>query len=300
MASSRILLSTIIPIGNLAIDFENLRNIIKLSHAKPIELIFILDTGEEQAFNQLQSLCYNESLRSFQVVEATGRNPGASRNIGISLAQGDWVVFCDSDDLPNFVNVIDSILQDNNESDVLIGDYEIENLTLGTIFFRIIDKNSNSIWESIALYPGLWRWVIKKDLLIGIRFPEYSMGEDQCFLIRTLLNEPKVTFFSEVFYRYRIGGRDSLTSTKTRINDLIPIIRLELSPNKFPQKFITFRNFVIARQILTLFKNGTFRGKSWAVIFFVKSITLYSPAKYLSVLKYIVKESRISLKNDSI
>jgi hypothetical protein len=71
---------------------------------------------------------------------------------------------------------------------------------------------------------------------------------------------------------------------------------LELSLDKFPQKFITFREFVIIRQILTLLKNGTFIGKSWAVIFFVKSIILYSPAKYLSVLKYIVKEFRATLK----
>ena len=296
MESSRILLSTIIPIGNLAVDFENLRNIIRLSDAKPIELVFILDTGEEQAFKQLQLLCFNERLPSFQIVEGTGRNPGASRNIGISLAQGEWVIFCDSDDMPNFVNIINSISQDRNDSDVLIGDYEIENLTLKTVYARIMDKNSNSIWESIALYPGLWRWVIKKELLMGVSFPEYSMGEDQCFLIRILSKEPKVNFFSEVLYRYRIGGRSSLTSTKTKINDLIPIIRLELSQNRFPQNFISFKNFVVIRQIFTLVKHGTFVGKSWALILFVKYISSHSPAEYLTTLIDIVKVLRATSK----
>jgi glycosyltransferase involved in cell wall biosynthesis len=296
MASSRMLLSAIVPIGNFAIDYENLKKIIKLSQTKPTELIFILDTDEVRALNSLQSLCYNERVRSFQIIEGTGRNPGASRNIGISIAQGDWVVFCDSDDIPNFSNIINSILKNRNNSDILIGDYEIENLILNTISRQVIKNDSLSIWESTALYPGIWRWVMKRDLLMGISFPEFSMGEDQCFLIRILSNEPKVNFLSEIFYRYRVGGRNSLTSNKEKINDLIPIIKLEFSQKKFPKKYSTFKDFMIIRQIFTLLKNGTFVGRFWAILFFVKYFFSHSPSKYLTVLKYIVKVFRTTLK----
>jgi glycosyltransferase involved in cell wall biosynthesis len=289
------LLSTIVPIGNLAVDYENLKKITQLSFEKPIELIFILDTDEKQALEQLETLCNNERLSSFQIIEGTGRNPGASRNLGISSAQGEWIVFCDSDDIPNFVNIMNSILQNEDNFDILIGHYETENLTLKTITTQSINFNSIPIWKSIAFNPGLWRWAIRKDLLIGTNFPEFSMGEDQSFLIEILGKEPKIKFLPEIFYRYRVGGRESLTSTKAKINDLIPIIKLELSQKSFPNKYIEFRNIMIIRQIFTLFKNGNLVAKLCAIIFLIKYILLYPPTQYSAASKSIVEVFKTTL-----
>jgi glycosyltransferase involved in cell wall biosynthesis len=290
------LLSTIVPIGNLAIDYENLKKITQLSYAKPIELIFILDTDEKQALNQLELLCNNERLSSFQIIEGTGRNPGASRNLGISSAQGEWIVFCDSDDIPNFINIVKSILQNKNDFDIFIGSYEIENLILKTISTQAIDHNSIPVWKSIAVNPGLWRWAIRRDLLIGIDFPEFSMGEDQSFLIKILGKEPEIKFLSEIFYRYRVGGRNSLTSTKAKINDLIPIIKSELSQKSFPIRYVKFRNFMIIRQIFTLFKNGNVMAKIWAIIFLTRYVLLHPPTQYLDAYKSIVEVFKSTLK----
>ena len=76
------LLSAIIPIGNFKNDSGNIESIICNSAKKPIELIFVLDTDEEFAVNNLNDLCLSNKLTKYKILECHKRNPGSSRNLG--------------------------------------------------------------------------------------------------------------------------------------------------------------------------------------------------------------------------
>jgi len=290
------LISTVIPIGNLAIDFQNLRDIIRQSYTLPIELIFILDTSEDSAAQKLENLCKIENCNAYQILESKGRNPGTSRNLGVLSAKSDWIVFCDSDDLPIFNNIVYAILNTKVDYNILIGSYEIENLRLGITTKQIINTNINSVWESISLNPGLWRWAIKRSFMSDITFPDFSLGEDQYFLIKLLSKKPKIRFSSEIFYRYRVEGRDSLTSAKLRVNDLISILQLEFSQKLYRKDFVRVRNNMINRQILTLFKNGNYVTRCYAIIFFIKFIFFIPPREYLNFIKFNISVFRSNIK----
>jgi hypothetical protein len=148
--------------------------------------------------------------------------------------------------------------------------------------------------------PGLWRWIIRRNLLSNITFPELSMGEDQCFIIRFFVKEPRVEFSQEIFYKYRIGVLDSLTSSKNRINDLEKVIKLEFLFDQMTIKYARIRNYMIIKQILTLVLKGNLALKFRGFFYFTQIIRTTSPKEYMKIMRFIllIFGIRIVIRND--
>ena len=283
------LLSVVIPIGNLSRDYENLKNIVTTVPKKEVELVLILDTDEKLAFSQLSELCETEGLSHYKVLNGAGRNPGSSRNIGIKAAWGEWIIFCDSDDMPIFSNLLNAITQLNEACDIVIGSFLSENTVGIRTPERIIERDPSINWHSISLNPGVWRWLMRKNLLEHITFPHFSIGEDQFFLIKLLSAPARIKFVSEFFYVYRTNTQESLTSNKDKISDLSKIIELEISY----MRTINFRNStannMIFRQIITLLIRGNIRLKLLTVLLSIKLLLLLSSSEIFSVMKFVFR-----------
>jgi len=281
-----VLLSVIIPINKIRRDLDNLVSIIRLANGLSIELVFVLDTSEDSAYEILTNICQSGNLNNYKILENFKRNPGSSKNTGIPKAFGDWVFFCDSDDLPNFQIISSYLLNVKGDVDVVIGAYEIENLQNRQII-QFDQGKSFLNWESISVAPGLWRWLIRRELLTGITFPELSMGEDQCFIIRLFAKEPRVEFSQEIFYRYRVGVLGSLTSNKKNIDDLEEVIKLEFLCESLSRKYSRIRNQMIIRQIITLILKGNLKLRIRGLIHLVKIMSIIPPREYTNIIKYI-------------
>lgn len=83
-----------------------------------IEIIIVDDFSNETEFHKIQDL--DKYDRRIKIIRSTKRKgAGAARNIGISLAIGEWLLFADSDDFyeNDFLSVIDRILK--KDTDVL-------------------------------------------------------------------------------------------------------------------------------------------------------------------------------------
>jgi glycosyltransferase involved in cell wall biosynthesis len=280
------LLTVVIPIGNLDRDHENLKSIIKSLRNIEIEIVFVLDTEEKSAVLFLSELCKFESLKNYKVLECTDRNPGTSRNVGITAAEGEWIVFCDSDDMPIFSNLQTAMSKANSECDIVIGSFETEDPSRVITPVRLIVDDPKFNWESISLNPGVWRWLIKRKLLEHITFPELSIGEDQFFLIKLLSVEPTITFSSESFYVYRTGRQGRLTSNKAKINDLLKNIEAEIVYVKSLGTRSNVINNMIFKQLITLFKKGTFDLKLKSLFLFFKFTFSLSFVENFSMLKF--------------
>lgn len=282
------LLSVVIPIGNLGRDYRNLANVVKSAPEAQVEFVFILDTDEKLAFFELNELCKTENLGHYKILLCSDRNPGSSRNMGIKAAEGKWIIFCDSDDMPLFSNLLTSVINANNQCDIVIGSFVTEDRLGIQSAASLIEGDPTFNWDSISLNPGLWRWLIQKKLLEHISFPDLSLGEDQFFLMRLLLTTSQIQFSSLIFYVYRSEIEGNLTSNKAKILDLSRNLELEISY----LRAINSRNTVITnmlfRQIVTLFKRGSIRLKLYAVLICIRLFLLHSPSEVLSVMKFAV------------
>jgi glycosyltransferase involved in cell wall biosynthesis len=283
------LLSVIIPIGNLERDYRNLNKIIKSTPKEDVELSFVLDTDEKTAFLELNQLCQNENLVHYKISFCSARNPGSSRNIGSKVAEGKWIIFCDSDDMPLFHNLLTAINKSDNESNIVIGSFVNENRFGIQARAELIENNPTLNWQSIALNPGIWRWLIRKNYVENILFPDLSIGEDQFFLIKLLSCTSKVQFSSQIFYVYRSDIQGSLTSDKAKLSDLSRNLKLEIAYIASIKNRKPIINNIILRQIVTLFKHGNIRLKLLAVALSIKFIVILSPSAILSVVKFAIQ-----------
>ncbi len=195
---NEITVSIIIPVYNREDTIEKCINSLLNQTLEDIEII-IVDDGSTDSTSQI-CLSFDDS----RVKYIRKENGGASsaRNLGISLATGDYIGFVDSDDyvITDYVEKLYSVCKDN-DVDICIFDYDIHrndgsishytDLCSEGLFNRksvennvlytslgIVDKNGN-----IAKYDWavVRRW-FKRELLITrkIKFDETLSNSEDC------------------------------------------------------------------------------------------------------------------------
>jgi hypothetical protein len=98
--------------------------------------------------------------------------------------------------------------------------------------------------------------------------------------------EPTITFSSESFYVYRTGRQGRLTSNKAKINDLLKNIEAEIVYVKSLGTRSNVINNMIFKQLITLFKKGTFDLKLKSLFLFFKFTFSLSFVENFSMLKF--------------
>lgn len=248
-------LTTIIPIGNLNKDLSNLLNIRKLAIKNRVKVIFVLDDKGVKNHHEAVKILKQEAEECIEVLIFGGKNPGGARNMGLNSAISEWVHFCDSDDEPDFAEMMR-----------IISDYSMPKADIYVCNYRIVSSKGGLIQRSgktrnlfdVAMNPGLWRWVIKRNCLVGMEFPEGRLGEDQVFIARFLSGNPKVQLLGKrEIYSYFVNDQHSLTR-ELDLNSLKMSIeafkRIELSSYSLRWRVFVFIMF--SRLIFTLVNNS--------------------------------------------
>lgn len=265
------LISTIIPVAGFPNGTVQIDSWTKSKNLSNFEFIFVNDSDEIEVEKKLQEISID--LRKYskvKVIKSQCRNPGGARNLGLSIAEGSWIVFWDCDDIPDPSKVKEMIVKaDGVNSDVTLGGFQIRDGSSQNVKVNKI-ISGQKILESVAINPGLWRFAFKSDIVKSIEFPEVSMAEDQIFLAEALSKSKHLSFFHEVVYEYWNHPSGQLTKNKEKIRELNPAVDYFYKAYKSTKCLPLL--IVIIRLTVTVFKKNAFSDKFVVLLKFLKFI----------------------------
>lgn len=145
------------------------------------------------------------------------RYAGPARNVGITSAQGRWVLFCDSDDMVNtqaLNSTFDTILTDEAQGHAADLYASLTNATT-TNRSTTLDLYENTVWKraqaagtSLPLvyhYPP-WSKIIKRAFVIkhDLAFGAQKAGQDAIFSASLAISQPVTIFLPTPWYTYTV------------------------------------------------------------------------------------------------
>lgn len=263
-ASAPLLISAIVPIANFPNGTNQIDSWTSNSDLRNFEVILVIDSKEEKTLDQTKEIAQRlAALTTVKVLSSDARNPGGSRNLGLSSARGDWIVFWDCDDVPNPSKFLEMISQaEKMKSTVAVGQYavQIEGQRLAKTCANLSKDN---LLEVISLDPGLWRFAFKGDLARSIKFPNMRMAEDQIYLSNILESKPNLYVFKELVYTYWRYQSNQLTKNVLALNQLL--LAIDIFIHKYRSKPCSPILIVIFRLTFSAVKKASIQVKILAV-----------------------------------
>jgi glycosyltransferase involved in cell wall biosynthesis len=272
--SEKILLSAIVPIGNMAGQLEFLESWIHYVREYSLEIILVHDQTFLNVGPELQELSQSANSSKVILLQGIYGDPGSARNAGLEIATGDWVGFWDSDDAPDIENIFAAIKASQENDEILVGNFSV--FDIKTMQYRSPIKNGSGI-DSVAMNPGIWRMAFRRHTISDTKFPSLRMGEDQVFLSHLNFGIRKLRFIESIFYQYNLGGSSQLTKSRIALRDLPLASTIILEHAKKTQgKQSIFDMQMFFRQQITIIKNGDYLLKLSNFKFIAKILKKFS------------------------
>lgn len=265
------LISVIIPVYNAGESFHACIKSLLNQTFKRLELIFVLDCPTDGSDKVIEK--YAVDYPQIVIVKNdVNRNIGISRNIGLSRATGEYVAFCDHDDIvePFMYEEMYRMAQEKG-ADIVLGvpEYCYNNSVQNKIFYYpscddirctllqyLIgqDRHDNKIWKFYFSHGVIWDNIYRRDIIVrnNIKFVDNNKCtfEDNLFLIDYLAHANSSVVYNKKCYNHIINGYNtSSKSDYTRyplILEYVNQLNLILKRNHLEESMsIRFANTVV-------------------------------------------------------
>ena len=211
-------ISIIVPVYNAEGYLTGCIDSILSQSFRDVEIILVDDGSSDNS----AAICKTFRERDFRISYHYKDNSGVSsaRNIGLSLAKGEYIKFNDADDtMPR--TALEDLLDEAEaiDADIVYGKHCI--ITDNGRYERrkIIDNSSRiSILKSLisSVDTAVWDCLFRRDLLENIKFDtNLSIGEDFRFLVEAFYNAKRIYSVDKFVYNYnRMNDASALASGK--------------------------------------------------------------------------------------
>ncbi len=269
---STMLFSVIIPVYNTEKYLSECVDSVLNQSYKDYEIILINDGSKDRS----RGICdaYANCNGKIKVIHQENGGLSKARNTGIQAAKGDYLIFLDSDDILLDEDALSefSICIDKYKPDVLMYLPKEYNEDFSSVVAEHTPYawNSGNIDDSTTLVNDIYRnehiyvtmastKVIRREYCIenNLLFTPSIYHEDDEWVARLLLHEPKIAFCPHAFYGYR-HRENSIISTVSpekiikKVNDRINISIKILSMDKikkYPCMVDYFLNYYIGSYV---------------------------------------------------
>lgn len=185
-----------------------------------IEIILIEDGSPDRSGEIID----NYTDPRIKVVHNPNLGVSHTRNVGLALASGDYVTFCDSDDyysLDHVEKVLHAAI--DQDADIVISGYylESEGSFTSSVKMRSHVINQDEVVKHCCIdneFGGFcWNKLYKKEVIAGNHFPEdLDILEDTYFLCLGVQRAQKMYYLAEPLYYY-CDNQDSAVRNITNL-----------------------------------------------------------------------------------
>ncbi|MCM1088808.1 MAG: glycosyltransferase [Muribaculaceae bacterium] len=235
-------LSIIVPVYNMAADGKLRYCLDSLIHQtmEDYEIIAVDDCSTDSSMNILSAYerDYPEKFRAIH--SEVNRKQGGAKNIGLSLAQGEWIGFIDSDDWVTS-DFYEKLIRKGEETgaDIVGCDYHLtkeHSMKVGQIVHNNKKEQTGILdeakYKSLLLDSGsLVVKVYRREIIIDhpSRFPEGIFYEDNALGNSWFLRAKRFEYIEEpLYYYYQHDTSTVHTISKKRCEDRMEAGRIML------------------------------------------------------------------------
>lgn len=200
-------ISVIIPMYNNQDDVKRCIEHLKKQTFKNFEVIFVDDCSIDNSFEITKKSLESSSLNYQLLSNSNNKGPGASRNLAIKVAKGEWFAFCDADDYYS-EKYLEIMIKTAGEKDaeIVFCDYVYEDnygnqKSSGTISHLTRDCKSKDDWIAFS-QMSLCRMLIHSKLFHGIELPEIYHCEDAAVIPLLVERAKKCYAIDDKLYYY--------------------------------------------------------------------------------------------------
>lgn len=217
--SEPILFSIIVPSYNCKGIMEyGLRSLENQTY-KNFEVIFVDDCSTDTTFEFLSDYCNNAKIEAKVINTGKNAGPGNARNMGISIAKGEYVAFMDSDDWYefDFLEKVNAKIEATG-SDIILFDYS-RNYPSGEktwIKCTQMFNERTSLKQYVALaYDSLCTLTVRTSLIKNCPIPSLYNSEDAAVVPVLLSMACSISCCHIPFYNY-LYRKNSLSTSKNK------------------------------------------------------------------------------------
>lgn len=216
------LVSMIVPVYNCEKYIKECIESLRRQSYNNIEIIIVNDGSKDNSGLICDEIAESDSRILVLHIENNG--VANARNLGISIAKGEYIAFCDSDDImaPDFIEEAVSVIENadyvsgafktlkkNNENDLIDYMYEYDKFVDHNDYFKRMSK-----YQAGAYWGANWGKLFKSSIIKekGILFESnVDFAEDFRFNLEYLKYVDKIAIIHKPVYYYRIDTSGSLS-----------------------------------------------------------------------------------------
>ena len=232
------LLSVIIPFYNAEKHIKKTVESVLKQKNKDTEIILVDDCSGDRS-RKIAEILKNKNSCIKVLRHKTNQGVGVSRNNGIHISRGKYIVFLDSDDslFPKSLKNLKNVIIRKSYPDIII--LKHKKSTFPNSNERLIqnvnytnkkpEKFINYLNKTKTPFADCWFFSVRKDLIIKnkIFFPNTRFGESEFFVAKTICFMKSYECCNEYFYSKndRIGSLNSLDDFNATISVLESLIK---------------------------------------------------------------------------
>lgn len=230
--------SIIIPIFNAEKYIYDSVNSVLTQTYKDFEIVLVDDGSTDNS----ASICDSMVKKYYNIIKVVHqKNKGQlfSRCVGAEIAEGDYCVYLDSDDIiyADCLEVLSNTITDFENPDMVV--YNFERLTpMGERLSRPMPLKCGFVYEGESKkdiyntliegssFNSMWNKCIKRECLLGYleKFSDYRSlrcGEDRLQVLESVTRANRVVCIEDILYCYRLfEGSITRNSAVSHINKL--------------------------------------------------------------------------------